>query len=173
MLRSLRKCWRLALTNVFLFHYFRPPEKVNTWWKESRLMHHIENLVIGAFDFKRRCTEWSVYDIKVLARAIREQMDPMLSNRSRSTLMSYTQRRSNGAGMAGSCLGSRILRGPPTADHWTIGNVIINNIHVTWSNISASPLGVSLSRYAGCVFFFLVMRRPPFPNWHSTYSRIY
>ncbi len=70
-------------------------------------MHHIENLVIGAFDFKRRCTEWSVYDIKVLARAIREQMDPMLSNRSRSTLMSYTH----------SCLGPRILRGPPTADH--------------------------------------------------------
>ncbi len=53
---------------------------------------------------------------------------------------------------------------------WTIGNVIINNIHATWSNISASP---SLSRYAGCVFFFLVLRRPPFPNWHSTYSRIY
>ncbi len=75
-------------------------------------MHHIENLVIGAFDFKRRCTEWSVYDIKVLARAIRVQMDPMLSNRSRSTLMSYTQRRSNGAGKAGSCLGPRILRGP-------------------------------------------------------------
>ncbi len=35
------------------------------------------------------------------------------------------------------------------------------------------PLGVSLSRYAGCVFFFLVMRRPLFSNWHSTYSRIY
>ncbi len=27
------------------------------------------------------------------------------------------QRRSNGAGKAGSCLGPRILRGPPTADH--------------------------------------------------------
>ncbi len=42
------------------------------------------------FDFKRRCAEWSVYDIKVPARAIREQMDPMFSNSSRGTLMSYT-----------------------------------------------------------------------------------
>ncbi len=25
----------------------------------------IMTLIIGAFDFKRRCTEWSVYDIKV------------------------------------------------------------------------------------------------------------
>ncbi len=24
----------------------RPPETVNTWWKESRLAHHIENLVL-------------------------------------------------------------------------------------------------------------------------------
>ncbi len=38
--------------------------------------------------------------------------------------------------------------------------------------IGIPPRG-SLSRYAGCVFFFLAMRRPPFPNWHSTYSRIY
>ncbi len=42
-----------------------------------------------------------------------------------------------------------------------------------WSNISASPLGGSLSRYAGCVFFFLLMCRLPFSNWHSTYSRTY
>ncbi len=35
------------------------------------------------------------------------------------------------------------------------------------------PLGVPLSRHAGCVFFFLVMRRRPFSNWHSTYSCIY
>ncbi len=63
--------------------------------------------------------------------------------------------------------------GPRQLTIWTIGNVIIKNIHVTCSNISVSPLGGSLSRYAGCVFFFLVMRRPPFPNWHSTYSRIY
>ncbi len=32
---------------------------------------------LGTFDFKQHCTEWSVYDI-------------MLSNRSRSTFMSYT-----------------------------------------------------------------------------------
>ncbi len=63
--------------------------------------------------------------------------------------------------------------GPRQLTIWTIRNVIINNIHVTWSNISASPLGGSLSRYAGCVFFSLVMRRPPFSNWHSTYSHIY
>ncbi len=40
---------------------------------------------------------------------------------------------------AGNCLGPRILRAPWQLTIWTIGNVIINNIHVTWSNISASP----------------------------------
>ncbi len=43
---------------------------------------------LGAFDFKRRCIERSVYDIKVS----REQMVPMLSTGSRDTLMSYTDR---------------------------------------------------------------------------------
>ncbi len=59
-----------------------------------------------------------------------------------------------------------------THTHTHIGNVIIKNIHVTWSNIPESPLGAP-SRVTLDVFSFLVMRRPPFPNWHSTYSRIY
>ncbi len=59
--------------------------------------------------------------------------------------------------------------GPQQLTIWTIGNVIINNIHVTWSNISASPLGGSLLRYTGCFLF----PRDAFPNWHSIYSCIY
>ncbi len=46
-------------------------------------------LTLGVFDLKRRCTEWSVHDIKV-PRERYEQIKPMLSNRSRGTLMSYT-----------------------------------------------------------------------------------
>ncbi len=46
-------------------------------------------MIIGAFDFKQRCIEWSVYYIKY-RESIREQVVPMLSNGSRSTLMSYT-----------------------------------------------------------------------------------
>ncbi len=34
-----------------------------------------------------------------------------------TSMHSNMQRRSNGAGKAGNCLGPRILRGPPTADH--------------------------------------------------------
>ncbi len=52
--------------------------------RETRIYHKI----IGAFDFKRRCIERSMYDIKVP----RERVFPMLSNGSRDTLMSYTDR---------------------------------------------------------------------------------
>ncbi len=44
--------------------------------------------LLGSIDFKRRCTEWSVYDIKV--PLIREPTYPMISNGSHGTLMSYT-----------------------------------------------------------------------------------
>ncbi len=90
------------------------------------------------------------------------------------TNVAYVQRRSNGAGKAGQLPGAPYFEGAPRQlTIWTIGNVIIKNIHVTWSNISASPLWVPLSCYAGRVFFFLVMLRPPFSNSHSTYSCIY
>ncbi len=42
----------------------------------------------GAFDFKQRCTERSVYDVTVP----RDQVVPMLSNGSRGTVTSYTDR---------------------------------------------------------------------------------
>ncbi len=42
-----------------------------------------------AFDFKRRCADWSVYDIKV-PREPFESKANLLSYRSRGTLMSYT-----------------------------------------------------------------------------------
>ncbi len=38
--------------------------------------------------------------------------------------------------------------GPRQLTIWTIGNVIINNIHVTWSNISASPSRVTLDVFS-------------------------
>ncbi len=38
------------------------------------------------FEFKRRCIEWSVYDVKF----IRKHRNHLLSFRSRGTLMSYT-----------------------------------------------------------------------------------
>ncbi len=50
----------------------------------------MDSLSMGAFDFKRCCIEWSVYEST--ARAIREQVDSKLSNGSCGTLMSYTDR---------------------------------------------------------------------------------
>ncbi len=44
---------------------------------------------IGVFDFKRRCTEWSVYDIKV-PREKFESIVHLLSYRTHDTFMSYT-----------------------------------------------------------------------------------
>ncbi len=46
--------------------------------------------MLGAFDFKRRCTERSVYDIKVPRETFESIGSVLLSYRSRGTLMSYT-----------------------------------------------------------------------------------
>ncbi len=44
--------------------------------------------------------------------------------------------------------------GPRQLTIWTVGNVIINNIHVTWSNMSASPpRGIPLALLWMCFLF--------------------
>ncbi len=63
--------------------------------EQMRLLGHVitkqccEIQSVGAFDLKRRCTEWSVYDIKV-PREPFESIGSICSYRSRGTLMSYT-----------------------------------------------------------------------------------
>ncbi len=63
--------------------------------EQMRLLGHVitkqccEIQSVGVFDFKRRCTEWSVYDIKV-PREPFESIGFICSYRSRGTLMSYT-----------------------------------------------------------------------------------
>ncbi len=68
--------------------------------EQMRLLGHVitkqccEIQSVGAFDLKRRCTEWSVYqpygpDIKV-PREPFESISFICSYRSRGTLMSYT-----------------------------------------------------------------------------------
>ncbi len=47
-------------------------------------------ILLGVFDLKRRCTEWSVYDIKVPRERFESIRIHLLSHRSRSTVMSYT-----------------------------------------------------------------------------------
>ncbi len=46
---------------------------------------------VSAFQFKRCCTEWSVYDVTV-PREPFENIGSLLSYRSRGTLISYTDR---------------------------------------------------------------------------------
>ncbi len=63
--------------------------------EQMRLLGHVitkqccEIQSVGAFDLKRRCTEWSVYDIKVPRESF-ESIGLICSYRSRGTLMSYT-----------------------------------------------------------------------------------
>ncbi len=64
-------------------------------------------------DFKRRCAVCSGVRHQSIARAVREQTDPMLSNGSRDTLMSYAdhsmQRKSNAPSDLTRGLGFRCL----------------------------------------------------------------
>ncbi len=52
---------------------------------------------LGAFDLKRRCTEWSLYDIKVPARAIWMHWIRLLSYSCRGYLMSYSDHSASAA----------------------------------------------------------------------------
>ncbi len=64
--------------------------------KQMRLLGHVntkqccEIQSVGAFDFKRRCAEWSVYAIKVPREPFKSIGFICSLYRSRGTLMSYT-----------------------------------------------------------------------------------
>ncbi len=64
-----RRCIRVPIQSIIR-------TSMESWF--IYLIRLIYTTIEGAFDFKQRCIEWSVYDIKVPLRAIREQMTPML-----------------------------------------------------------------------------------------------
>ncbi len=83
-------------------------------------------LTLGVFDLKRRCTEWSVYDIKV---------QPMLSNGSRGTLISYTS-------------GSQFQSSRPTALHISYVTLITSDVCSIRTQV---PCEVDITRYSSMI----------------------
>ncbi len=69
-------------------HTLDPPW-VN-WERSAIVSTLVQGKTRGVFDLKRRCTEWSVYDIKVPQELFESIRIHLLSYGSRGTVMSYT-----------------------------------------------------------------------------------
>ncbi len=123
-------------------------------------------LTIGVYDLKRRCAEWSVYDIKVPRERFESIRIHLRSYRSRGTLMSYLSIMPQRRFKSNTPIVFRIIR----LDHWSGVGASLSlrrHAHDRWLNVSdaygdLSKSSSGLVDYTGfreetvCVAFFNV-----------------